>query len=100
MINNQGASVIAGNRPIAQNTTQQLRPMGPSVISGNRPINQNLRSLLGANTMQNASMQNSSIRMRQQDNSGLRSTATNNMQQQNYIRSNNMMPGMQNQRNF
>ena len=90
MINNSGGSGMASNRPIAQNSNQQLRSMGPSVIPGNRPITQSLRSLLSANNMH----------MRQQDNNGLRATAPNNMQQQTYIRNSNIMPGMQNQRNF
>ena len=76
-INNIGGN-IAGNRPISQNASQ-------------------LRNLLGPG---NNVMQSNNMNMHQQDNSGLRPNVPNNMQQQNFIRGNNLMPGMQNQRNF
>jgi len=79
---------------------QQINNMGGN-MTGNRPISQGnsqLRNLLGPGN--NSVMQTNNISMHQQDNSGLRPNAPNNMQQQNFTRGSNLMQGMQNQRNF
>ena len=97
-----GQRVISGGMSMPGNTrTPMMRmPQMSNVggnMTGNRPMSQGnsqLRSLLGPG---NNTMQTNTMNIRQQDNSGLRPTNHNNMQQQNFIRG---MPGMQNQRNF
>ena len=91
-------SMPAGARPGMR--MQQINSMGgTTTLAGNRQIAQGsqLRNLLGHG---NSVMQASNMGMRQQDNSGLRPTGANNMQQQNFMQNPNMMSGMQNQGNF
>ena len=108
--NNTGQQLRTGPRVLPSGMTIQNNPNTgmmkmqtfsniSSNMSGNRPISQGssqLRTLLGPG---NNVMQAGTMNIHQQDNSSMRSNASNSMQPQGF-RGNNLMPGIQNQRNF